>query len=154
MPMNALFAQATQSIPEIFEKLHASPPLEKWAVASQRNLAGVYVFSENGQPIHVGRTRNLQGRLRAHVSNSHNSASFAFKRARRALDLAASYKTKGSRAALMQDAAFRQEFDRHRHSIKYCVVRFLEVKDPVLQYLLELYAHIEYGLPLDEFDTH
>lgn len=33
-------------------------------------------------------------------------------------------------------------------------VKFVEVTDPILQYLLELYAHMEYGLPLDEFDTH
>jgi hypothetical protein len=33
-------------------------------------------------------------------------------------------------------------------------VLFVEVTDPVQQYLLELYAHLEFGLALDEFDTH
>ncbi len=33
-------------------------------------------------------------------------------------------------------------------------VRFIEVADPVVQYLLELYAHMEWELPLDEFETH
>lgn len=33
-------------------------------------------------------------------------------------------------------------------------VRFVEVPDPLQQYLLELYAHLEYGLQLDEFNTH
>ncbi len=33
-------------------------------------------------------------------------------------------------------------------------VRFVDVSDPVSQYLLELYAHLEWELPLGEFDTH
>jgi len=33
-------------------------------------------------------------------------------------------------------------------------VRFLPLDDPIDQYLLELYAVLELGLPEDEFDTH
>ncbi len=34
------------------------------------------------------------------------------------------------------------------------IVKFLLVVDPIDQYLLELYAVLELGMPLDEFDTH
>jgi transposase InsO family protein len=152
--MNPVFAETVRTIPDLFDRLHNAPPLDGKGTAAQKGLAGVYVFLEDGKVVHVGRTRNLQGRLRAHSANSHHSASFAFKRARRALGMAATYKTAGSRADLLAMEAFRQEFDRQRQAVRGFKVRFLAVADPVRQYLLELYAHMEYGLPLDEFDTH
>lgn len=105
-------------------------------------------------PVHVGRTRNLAGRLASHTTPKHNKASFAFKRARRHLDQKASYKAANSRASLVLDEVFGPEFIRQVGLIKAMKVQFVEVKDPIAQYLLELYAHMEFGLPLDEFDTH
>ncbi len=77
-----------------------------------------------------------------------------FKRARRALSLDATYKSEGSRDALTKDNKFGYEFDRQIASVKAMAVRFIEVPNPLAQYLLELYAHMEWNLPLDEFDTH
>ncbi len=54
----------------------------------------------------------------------------------------------------MKDPNFVAEFQRQIASTKTMEVRFVELADPVLQYLLELYACMEWGLPLDEFDTH
>lgn len=152
--MNHHFQQAVLGVPTLFAQLVSSPSfLEKGRVA-QRLRAGVYVFFEDGLPVHVGRTRNLQQRLRGHVVKSHYSASFAFKRARRALGAAATYKPAGSRAQLAADELFGAEFHRQIEHVKRMEVRFVEVTDPVQQYLLELYACLEFGLPLDEFDTH
>ena len=95
-----------------------------------------------------------QRRLRGHISRSHNSASFAFKRTRRALKMDATYKPEGSRAALAKDPKFWPEFQRQIACVKAKQVRFIEVIEPLTQHLLELYAAMEWGLPLDEFDTH
>lgn len=152
--MNARFAETTRAIPALFQKLASSPYFVEKGVAAQKKKAGIYVFFENGNAIHVGRTRDLGRRLRGHVSRSHYSASFAFKRARRQLDRKATYTTKGSRADLLNDPEFAEAFYSHVELLKSLQVRFIEVKDPLQQYLLELYAALEYGLELDEFDTH
>lgn len=152
--MNAQFIETTQSIPALFEKLVSSPPFTEKGIATQRGKAGIYVFYENGKAIHVGRTRNLAQRLRGHITRSHYSASFAFKRARRDLGRVTSYATKGSREDLLKDPEFAAVFHGHIETLKSLQARFIEVPNPIQQYLLELYACLEYGLELDEFDTH
>lgn len=152
--MNERFSAAVGTVPQLFQKLAVSSYFTAKGIAAQRGKSGVYAFFENDVAAHVGRTRNLQGRLRGHVTRSHYSASYAFKRARRELGLAATYVTAGSRAELVKDLVFQECFYRHVEIVKTMNVRFIEVPDPVQQYLLELYAHMEYGLSLDEFDTH
>lgn len=152
--MNVIFAETTQSIPALFEKLAASRFFTEKGIAAQKGRSGVYVFFEEGRAVHVGRTRNLAQRLRAHITRSHHSASFAFKRARRELGLSATYMAKGSRGELAKDPIFAAAFHRHIELLRNMGVRFVEVPDPLQQYLLELYAHLEYGLQLDEFNTH
>ncbi|MBB3020400.1 hypothetical protein FHR70_003481 [Microvirga lupini] len=152
--MNTMFHTATSAVPVLFAQLMSSPAFHQKGIAAQRGKAGIYVFFEDGVPVHVGRTRNLGGRLRGHITRSHYSASFAFKRARRALARAATYTTEGSRGHLSKDPVFGAEFHRQIEAVRAMQVRFVEVTDPVLQYLLELYACLELQLPLDEFDTH
>jgi len=152
--MNEHFQVATAAIPELFAKLVASAPFNEKGIAAQKGKAGVYVFLKDGVPVHVGRTRNLRGRLRGHIAKSHFSASFAFKRTRNEHGKIATYVTKGSRSDLLEDPLFKETFHQQIELIKKMAVRFVEVADPVQQYLLELYAHLEFGLPLDEFDTH
>lgn len=152
--MNEHFKRATESIPELFNRLLGSEPFTAKGIAAQKGKPGVYVFLEGGVPVHVGRTRNLAGRLRGHISKSQFSASFAFKRTRREQGKVATYVTEGSRSDLARNPVFREAFHRQIDLVKGMSVRFVEVHDPVQQYLLELYAHLEFGLALDEFDTH
>lgn len=152
--MSNAFQKLTSEMPELFERLNNSPVFNAKGIASQEKRPGVYVFLENGNPVHVGRTRNLKNRLRGHISRNHNSASFAFKRTRYILKKFATYVALGSRGDLLSDEVFATEFYQQISHVKAMDVRFLELNDPIKQYLLELYAHLEYGLPLDEFDTH
>jgi CO/xanthine dehydrogenase Mo-binding subunit len=152
--MNERFREHVESMPALFQALDSSAPFAVSGAVEHRRKAGVYAFFEKGRPVHVGRTRNLQQRLRSHVRESHLSASLAFKLARRALGKKATYKTKGSRADLMNDPAFYAAFATQLARVKAVEVRFVEVPDPIDQYLLELYAHIVYRLELDEFDSH
>ena len=91
--------------------------------------------------------------MRAHTADSHHSASFAFKRARHSLDLKATYRPEGSRASLMQDAAFKAEFDRQRQQIGLMHLRYVEIECPIEQHLFELYAAMRLGTSLSEFTT-
>jgi hypothetical protein len=152
--MNPTFASHIDAVPKLFASLKEAMPFLEKGLVSQRKRVGIYAFFENEVPQYVGRTRNLQQRLRGHISASHYTATFAFKMARRKLGLPATYSAMGGRAQLQNDPIFRPEFLRQIERVKAMQVRFIEIADPVYQYLVELYAHLEYGLPLDEFDTH
>ena len=151
--MNSVFAEHVTRIPELYASLVRQPLLQvrSHGLGKQK---GIYVFYHEEVPVHVGRTRNIRQRLRAHCTPNHNSASFAFKRARRELGQATTYNRTTSRAALQADEVFGECFRRHVTSVGEMMVRFLEVPDPVDQYLLELYAVLELNLETDEFDTH
>lgn len=152
--MNVHFQTATAAIPALFQQLMASTPFEAKGILSQKNKAGIYLFLEDGKPVHVGRTRDLGGRLRGHITKNHSSASFAFKRTRVVHGRKRTYVSEGSRKALSIDPIFKATFHEQIALVKKMMVRFVEVTDPVQQYLLELYAHLELRLDLDEFDTH
>ena len=82
-------------------------------------------------------------------------AAFAFRLARESTGkLKATYTTKGSRAALMQEPSFREAFDMAKERIRAMEVRFVEEPDPVCQTLLEVYVAIALGTPYNDFETH
>ena len=57
----------------------------------------IYLFSQDGCPLYVGRTNNLRKRLQHHTRNNHNQATFAFLLARHETgNLKASYQPNGS----------------------------------------------------------
>lgn len=148
------FHDAVDRMPDLFDQLMACDLLAMRAPASWHKLHAVYVFYDvDGMPCHTGRTRNLQGRVRAHKANSHHSASFAFKRARQALDLKATYRPEGSRQALMNDVIFKDEFDRQREQVGLMKLRYVEIESPIEQHLFELYTALRLGTSLSEFTT-
>jgi hypothetical protein len=152
--MNPTFKELTSQVPALFTALKGSPAFIDKGTASQKGKSGVYAFFDGESPVYVGRTRHLQRRLRGHITRSHYTATFAFKQARQILKAPVTYKAEGSRKSLMDDHTFRTELVKQIDRTKKMSVRFVEVNEPVLQYLLELYACLEWQLPLEEFDTH
>lgn len=151
--MNELFKKHADRLPSLFARLDVAPE-KRLSDRGHPASPGIYVLIEEGKPVHVGRTRNLRQRLQGHRSNSHYSASFAFKRARRELEIIASYKPEGSRAQLAKDSFFGPVFRKHIEQVRAMSYKFVELESKLDQYLLELYAVLEYDLPDDEFDTH
>lgn len=151
--MSSRWNELLGQVPEVFNSLLESEPLQKPRAVQYKGLKGIYAFSEDGDIVHIGRTRNLAGRMRSHVTANENSASFAFKRARRITGKLPTYKPEGSRKDLLGDGEFRSEFLRQIEAVRNMAVRFVKVESPELQYLVELYAHLELDLPTDEFDT-
>jgi hypothetical protein len=142
-------------LPAALRSLCIADPFVEKGASVHKGKRGVYVFFENGQPAYIGRTNNLAQRLRGHVRFSHNTASFAFKRAKEKLKIGkANYKSESSRKRLQNDPEFAQEFRRQIEAVRKMSVRFLEVEHHVDQYLLELYAAMSLGLPTAEFDNH
>lgn len=150
--MNERFQSHTEKMPALYKALMESDAKPVSAVDHPK-APGIYLLISDHVE-HVGRTRNLRQRLRAHRTPNHNSASFAFKKARRELGVLASYTRLGSRAALQVDEVFGECFRRHVTAVSDMTVRFIRVEEPIDQYLLELYTVLELDMPADEFDTH
>ena len=151
--MNANFQQHVGKTPQLFADLIAHEPV---AIAGGTLPAkpAIYVFYLDGDPVHVGRTRNLRQRIRGHVSKSHYSASFAFKRARSETGFKATYKAGEGRGTLLENPLFAEAFAKALAEIQGMSIQYLVVEDPIEQYLLELYAALELETSLSEFDTH
>lgn len=148
------FHSAVERMPQLFEQLMTCELLAMKARPSWRGLPAIYVFYDaEGKPCHTGRTPNLQARVRAHTANSHHSASFAFKSARYAMNLSATYKPEGSRTHLMSDPEFKAEFDRQRAKIGQMKLGYVEIECPIEQHLFELYVALRLGTSLTEFTT-
>ena len=139
----------------IFQEMASRPFLDG---LREKGLKGIYalfeVIDEVEQAVYVGRTRNLAGRFRAHITANHNSASFALKRTRLRHNLPTTYTAVGSRVSITTDPETRASFLEEIQKIREMTFRFVEETDPVAQYLLELAVTIKYGLPLDGFDSH
>lgn len=127
--------------------------------AVPRSLAGkpgVYLFSENGVPLYVGRTDDLCKRLANHRHRSHSTATFAFLLARHETGIReASYQSSGSRADLLKNnEGFSAAFDRARERIANMDVKAVEEADPLRQALLEIYAAFVSGARYNDFQNH
>ena len=118
---------------------------------------GVYLFSESGSHLYVGRSRDIRGRIARHSrpGATHRMAAFAFRLARESTgQLDATYKREGSRAELMGDPDFREAFDNAKARIRKMEVRYVEETDALRQTLLEIYVAVSLGTPYNDFRTH
>ena len=145
------FARLTDRAFSNLEALLASELKEFSPAPIEGHKPGIYILYEGAQPVYVGRTKKLKQRFRAHITPSHNSASFALKRVRKRLGLASTYKKKGSRGWIVEN--HRSEFLQEIESIKRMKYRFLEVSDNIDQYFLEYLSEAQLGLDHDGLDT-
>jgi hypothetical protein len=116
----------------------------------------VYLLSEE-HPIYVGQTRNLLQRLRQHggVSSRENQASLAFNIARREAAGHPSFNNHLTRRELEADPAFAQLFREARARVARMQVRYVEIDDPELRTVFEVYAAVAFGTTEhNRFETH
>lgn len=150
--MNALFAEHVSRIPALFADLCAKEAVDFPGLAPAS--PGVYVFLERGVPERIGRSGNLKKRLQGHVRRDHSSAAYAFKRARTRFGSVATYRKGSGRKELQRDPNFLPLFVEEIQRLKELQVKWIVVENDVDQYLLELYAAMEFELALDEFGNH
>jgi len=147
------FARLTDRLHPAFERLRDGPVFQGGKLPKQ----GVYLFSENGKPLYVGRTNNIPNRYRAHrnPSSGENQAAFAFILACEAFGRAkASYKKDGGRKALIIDPAFLAHFGAAKDRIRAMDFRAVEETDQTRQTLLEVYCAVVLETPYNDFGTH
>ena len=139
-------------------KLQAMVPVKPALLPTQMPKAGVYLLSESGRHLYVGRSNGIRRRIGRHClpGATHRMAAFAFRLAREATgNLRATYKKgEGSRADLMQNPDFMNAFNAAKARIRDMDLRFVEESDPVRETLLEVYVAVVLATPYNDFDNH
>ena len=152
--VNEEFGKLVNQLPHLLEQLDSSPALHR---SKSRRLPkrGVYVFYEGGKALYVGRSNRMKERILQHgrPGARHNSATFAFNLAgedarEKRIDVSM------SRDQLQDDPAFAPLFSDAKQRVSGMSVRGVEIKDPIVQTLFEVYAHIALGTEYNDFDTH
>lgn len=155
--MHPRFLAATEALHGQYEALQAGAAYRFGQVPTQMTQRGVYLFSENGQPLYVGRSNRLRDRYFLHCrpGSQQNQASFAFKLAREAIGAPkASYAKDTGRKALAATPTFQAAFAIAKDRIRRMDYRFVEETDQTRQALLEAYCAIVLQTPYNDFDTH
>lgn len=153
---------AAARLPAYFEQLQQSldTPLEAAFVQKRGNghkkilqrldkvddFSGCYVFVEREEPLYVGISRGVVGRLIQHLkSQDHFSGSLAYFMAKR------QHNPHDNREANMQDRQFRRLFGEAQSRLGGCLIGTVEIDNPVELHLFEVYAAME--LQTGEFNT-
>src|SRR5579862_7809718 len=131
--MHPMFARLLESLHPKFEELMRMPPSAYGKLPKTMPKQGVYLFSEKGAFLYVGRSNKIRLRWGRHCNPgaTHRMAAFAFRLAREATGkLTASYKDdENSRKNLMLDPAFRAAFENAKRRIRGMDFRFVEERD-------------------------
>jgi predicted GIY-YIG superfamily endonuclease len=135
------FKQYVESMHGSFERLTTMQPVMIRTLPRDAPSECIYLFSEGGRHLYVGRTRHLRQRLRQHSipEAQHNQAVFAFRLAREQTGFtSAAYSPEGSRVALTSQTEFAAAFTDAKRRVREMQVRYVEERDPLRQALLEI----------------
>lgn len=156
--MDAEFLAHVAALKPKLEALLAMPPVKPDQLPTVMPKAGVYLLSEDGDFLYVGRSNDIRGRIGRHCrpGATHRMAAFAFRLARHATGrLEATYKSgDGFRAALVLEPKFAAAFSAAKAQIRVMELRFVEEADPVRQALLEVYVALAVKAKHNDFDNH
>ena len=154
--MNTKFKKLVEMLEQKYQQLIRMTPVKYGDLPRNLPKRAIYLFSENGEYLYVGRTNNLRNRLRDHCSPSsrHSSAAFAFRIARHDTGLKATYKSEGSRASLSQHPKFGPAFVNAKLRVGSMDIRYIEESNPVKQALLEIYVATVLETPYNDFENH
>ena len=137
-----------------WQALIAMPPVIAAEIPNNTPVGGVYLFSEGSSHLYAGRTkRRIAIRIRNHFSTAPDCP-FAWLLARETTGSKATYKSAGSRKALLEDVAFKAEYERAKQRIRRMTVRYVHEPEPVAQALLEVYVALASEARYNDFNTH
>jgi hypothetical protein len=152
------FTDLVKALAPKFEQLLACRPLPYGKLPSTMPKSGVYLFTENGQPMYVGRSNVLRQQHGRHCRPraTYREAAFAFQLAREKTDrMKAAYRAGNeSRKGLMGDKAFAAAFREAKARIRAMEYRYVEEADQIREALLEIYCVVALDTPYNDFGTH
>ena len=146
--MNAEFQAIVDKMEGLLGKLRDGPEYTRDDLRGMPKQ-GVYVLYEGGEPIYVGRSKDLDRRIREHSARSrHNSATFAFILYREKLG-----NPEGKREEVQ--AMDPPEYERQRQRVGAMTIRAVEIEDSWVQAVFEIYAVLALGTTKhNTFETH
>jgi hypothetical protein len=149
------FRALAKRLPKLLYALRSVPSIQRGSGVTLPQAPGVYLLTEDGVPVYVGQTRNLRRRLAQHgaAAGRENQATFAFNRARREAEAGSEIDLVRSRHELAADPRFGALFREHRERVSKMAIRAVEVDDPELRTVLEVYATVLLGTE-NSFETH
>ena len=155
--MNQKFRNLVASLEPKYRVLLEMEPVRFRSLPKEIPERGIYLLSEGGHHLYVGRTNGIRRRLQNHcrLSGTHYTATFAFRIARQTTgQTKASYAKAGSRDQLSKDPVFGPEFERAKQRVNIMDIRFVEETDAVRQALLEIYVALALETTFNDFDNH
>lgn len=152
----SVFAATVSKMPVLLATLEGAPRHRVAEHPSIPNTPGIYLFRDRNRPIYVGQSRMLGKRLKQHTgaTRRQNEASFAFNLAKREAAKDGIVLTR-TRAALVADPEFAAHFTAARANVADMDVQFIEVPDPIVRTLFEVYASLALDtVEFNSFETH
>jgi len=152
--MNLDFDQLMADVKQLHEKLVGMTPVTRDSLGAC-DYPGVYLFTERGKDLYVGRGKNLKKRIPQHSPTRMTDAPFAFRLAREKTGmLKASYKPDElSRNNLKKNPVFIKAFLAEAERIGKMSIRYVRMEDATTQALLEIYTATVLDAPYNEFTT-
>lgn len=152
--MNGKFGEIISQIPDLMQQLVASPLRQRNSLGDIP-AKGIYVFYENEMPIYVGRTNRMKERIQQHgrKSSNNNTATFAFILAKEIAN-EQGFDTKIYRKELESDPIFYNIFLEQKERVSGMNIKVIEINDPIIQTIFEVYVSVELNTEYNDFDTH
>lgn len=156
--MHPRFLAATEALDAKFHQLLQCPPLQFGHLPTAMPAEGVYLFTDAGRHLYVGRSNRLRARYHLHCrpGSRQNQASFAYKLARENMGIKGASYSVGplSRAGIAASESFIEKFAAAKARIRTMEYRFVAEPDQPRQALLEAYCAIVLETPYNDFGTH
>jgi len=148
------YREIEQKLPTLLDSLLSCTPHHAGTKPSVPHHEGVYLFTEAGRHVYVGRTGDFNHRLGQHTRSSspENSAPFAYNIAKRA----AKVPVVGTRIAISRHADFMPHFQAAKARVRAMEFRYVVIHDAATSTVFEVYASIALGTEGDFnlFSTH
>ena len=156
--MHPRFLIAAAALDEKLRTLLACEPKVFGELPGTMPLSGVYLFTEDGRHMYIGRANRFRARYFLHCRSGsrQNQASFAYWLAREAMGMGRTPHMPGAatRAGLAAKRDFAIVFAGAKFRIRAMAYRHVEETDQTRQALLEDYCAIVLETPYNDFGTH
>ncbi len=141
--INGAFRALVDNLPSLMSQL-SNAQLRPWSDLGGLPQKGIYVFYEDNVAIYVGRTNRMRRRIKEHgqMSSGHNKAPFAFNIAKKEA-IALGLEVGVPREMLKQNTEFDRLFRDAKKRVSKMSVRVVEIYNPIVQTLFEVYASME-----------
>ncbi len=151
------FREIEKQLPGLLKALATGRPYHRDERPAVPHVPAVYLFTEKGRHLYIGRTRDANRRLGEHTrpKSPQNSAPFAFNIAKKEA-ARAGLTFNGTRKKIAAIPAFQPYFTSAKERVRLMEFRLVEIDNAVVSTIFEVYASLalrtEGGFNL--FETH